>query len=323
MRLFKFLNINASTVRSITVANCRNLGKGEELRARVQPPEKMDCGEPKAPPEPAAVPPGSSNTSVVMQSSSESEVDTKTSTYESDTEMTTSESEALQKNAAKVSSSASDLRQHAGASTSGGASSSHQSSDFYQGGASFGQTSASSVGTLDQGGASGLSQQYCGVHHQSEPCMSNVSKSGQNTPERSSQSPCSKACPQAPAKITKLKQTVHQQRSSPVKRDVSAVSGSPPSTLRKAQRKDVDGGKDNSKDSGPDPRKDSRPGTPGERRVNKGKDSGPSTSGESSENKQQEQKGKFAKFMKVYLNWRFQTSGITSCNGILNNASDL
>ena len=296
MRLFKFLNINASTVRSITVANCRNLGKGEELRARVQPPEKMDCGEPKAPPEPAAVPPGSSNTSVVMQSSSESEVDTKTSTYESDTEMTTSESEVLQKNAAKVSSGGTDLRQQAGVSTGmpyqGGASSSRQSSDSYQGGASFAQASASSVGVLDQGGASGLSQQHCAVHYQSEPCMSNGSKSGQNTPERSSQSPCSKACAQAPAKITKLKQTVPQQRSSPVKRDVSAVSGSPPSTLRKAQRKDVEGGKDNSKDSGLDARKDSRHGTSGERKGGKGdsKDAGPSTSGKSSD--KQGQKGR-------------------------------
>ncbi|XP_041481753.1 F-box/WD repeat-containing protein 5-like [Lytechinus variegatus] len=89
MRLFKFLNMNASTVRGITVANCRNLGKGKELLLKQLKLESSKEAKEEGDTEKASE---EQSTASRIVSSSESEPDVKVSSaYESDTELTASE----------------------------------------------------------------------------------------------------------------------------------------------------------------------------------------------------------------------------------------
>ncbi|XP_033127172.1 F-box/WD repeat-containing protein 5-like [Anneissia japonica] len=73
MRIFKFLNINASTIRSIMVANCSALGRGLA----------MDDGK-----DMTAESTGVPSSSDFFHSSSESEIDNRTNAWESDLEGT-------------------------------------------------------------------------------------------------------------------------------------------------------------------------------------------------------------------------------------------
>ncbi|XP_071489302.1 F-box/WD repeat-containing protein 5-like [Diadema antillarum] len=98
MRLFKFLNMNASTVRGITVANCRNLGQGKELLLQHL---KLGCNKDKKEEGEAESTTAEQSTQSALNSSravssSESETDVKASSaYESDTELTASEPDCV------------------------------------------------------------------------------------------------------------------------------------------------------------------------------------------------------------------------------------
>ncbi|XP_030853545.1 F-box/WD repeat-containing protein 5 [Strongylocentrotus purpuratus] len=95
MRLFKFLNMNASTVRGITVANCRNLGKGKEVLLKQLQVESSR--EVKKEGETEQMSEEQSTASRIV-SSSESEPDIKVSSAcESDTELTASEPDSEQR----------------------------------------------------------------------------------------------------------------------------------------------------------------------------------------------------------------------------------
>lgn len=202
MRLFKFLNINASTVRSIAVANCRNLGKGEEMRAAKAQllMDKMDCSSSASPAKQQQTEASAScemhhhgNGNTTVQSSSESEVDTKASAYESDNEMTASdEPEVLSHKKLVKACSCGVHHDNLGAT------------------------------------AAGVSAPSAMHHSKSEPCLTCGSRPGEQGSK-----PVKRPCPVKPSP---------PQRSSPVKRDVSDVSGSPPSTPSKSLRTDGDAG---------------------------------------------------------------------------------
>ncbi|XP_071802672.1 F-box/WD repeat-containing protein 5-like isoform X2 [Asterias amurensis] len=229
MRLFKFLNINASSVRSITVANCRNLGKGEDYIKT--PPQTVNYRDYDSSSHTGL------NSSGPLPDSSESELEGRVGApcsymYESDTEMTASESEVGQsgtEGSRDLVGESMDPDQSASRALPKGSDTwpaLHQSrSDPCLPSEDTDQArKARAIANINQ-----LYQQQCRQQSHRNALASHLVQSSEASSDDATLAQARPTKQSNPLGVSKPKR-------SPVKRDVSDVSGTPPDVLRKSLR---------------------------------------------------------------------------------------